>query len=407
MNKQVLFFILTFSLGLMATYGQESLTHKIIENYDSDTQQYSEVFKEEYTYNSKSELAETKDSYWMSIAWIPLSRNQYSYNSNSYLTESIYSNYNDATKSYTNSSREVQNYNGDKIIEDITYTWDNGAWKNNEKTDFVYAGNNIATYHSYTWNGVQWIDDDRGTVSYVANKISEITTEEFENNIWTLSDKTIYTRNASTGKIIEIIYQTWDGVRWENDDKIDYTVDTNGNRITEIYSESLDGITWIENDKLDYTYDKSTLMSKYRNPFNVNAYFNDLGIDDLPYYNKLLSSIASENTSADIPSRGAATWEIENRTIYYYSDDTMGLNDLSDSNFITIYPNPVTNTLNIKLKDQIQADASLFDINGRKIFEQKIQALNTSLNIEALNAGIYVLKIYSDNGFATKRITKN
>ena len=403
MKKQILFFVLTFLLGLMTTYGQESLTYKIIEHYDSDTQQYSEVLKEEYTYNSKGELTETKDSYWMAIAWIPFSRNQYFYNSNGYLTESIYSSYNDITKAYTNSSREVLNYTNNKIIGDIIYTWENGAWKNVEKTDFVYAGNNISTFHSYKWDGAQWIDDDRGTVSYVANKISEIITEVFENNIWALSDKTIYIRNASTGKIQDIIYQIREGAAWVNDEKTSFTIDTNGNRITEVYSESLDGITWVENDKIDYTYDKATLMSKYRNPFNVNTYLNDLGVDDLPHYNKLLSSIMSDNSSANIP----ATWEINSRTLYFYSDDTMGLNDLSDSNFITIYPNPVKNTLNIKLKNQIQADASLFDVNGRKVLEQKIQALNTSINIEDLNAGIYVLKIHSDNGFATKRVTKN
>ena len=139
----------------------------------------------------------------------------------------------------------------------------------------------------------------------------------------------------------------------------------------------------------------------------MNIHLNDLGVDDSPHFNKLLSSISSANSSADNPVPGAATWETDSRTIYYYSDDTMGLNDLSNSNFVTIYPNPVKNTLNIKLKDQIQADASLFDINGRLVLKQKIQALSTSLNIEALNSGIYILKIQTESGFATKRISKN
>ena len=407
MKKSLLFFILTFSLGLITTFSQESLTYKIIEGYDSDTQKYSEVFKEEYTYNSKGELTETRGYYWMSIVWIPLTRSQYFYDANGYLIESISSSWNDATKSFVNNSREVHNYTNNKIIGDVSYTWDNGGWKQKDKTDFVYAGNNISTFHSYKWNGAQWIDDDRGVVTYVANKISEIITEDFENNIWALSDKTIYKRNASTSKIEEILYQTWNGAAWENDEKTNFTIDANGNRITDIYSESQDGITWVEEDKLDYAYDKSTLMSTYRNPFNVNIHLNDLGVDDLPHFNKLLSSISSANSSADNPVPGAATWETDSRTIYYYSDDTMGLNDLSNSNFVTIYPNPVTNTLNIQLKDQIQADASLFDINGRLVLEKKILALSTSLNIEALNSGIYILKIQTESGFATKRISKN
>ncbi|MEO5788538.1 MAG: T9SS type A sorting domain-containing protein [Gelidibacter sp.] len=407
MKKHILFFVLTFLLGLFTTYSQESLTHKIVEYYDSDTQVYSEALKEEYTYNSKGELAETKDFYWLSIAWIPASKIQYTYDNNGNLTETVFSSWNDFTKAYTNIFRDVLTYTNNKIIQEITYTWDNGVWKPEDKTDFVYSGNNIASFNSFEWNGTLWINDERGVVNYVANKISEIIIEDFENNIWVLSDKTIYKRNASSDRIEEILFQTWEGVAWKNDDKINFTTDTSGNRITEIYSKSPDGIIWEENDKIDYTYDKTILLSKYRNPFNTNSYQNDAGLDDIAHYNKLLTSITSENTSAQIPVRGAATWEIETRSTYYYSDDTMDLNDLSDSNFVSVYPNPTTNMFNIKLRDQIQADASLFDINGRKVLEKKIQALNTSLNIEALNAGIYVLKIYSDNGFATKRITKN
>ena len=407
MKKQILFFILIFSLGLISTYGQESLTYKIIENYDSDTQKYSEVLKEEYTYNSKGELAETKNSYWLSIAWVPGSRTQYAYDNNGNLTESIYSSWNDFTKAYTNIVRNVLTYTNNKIVQEITYNWANGDWKPQDKTEFVYSGNNIASFNSFEWNDTLWINDERGVVNYVGSKISEIIIEEFDKNIWVLSDKTIYKRNATSDRIEEILFQTWENMAWKNDDKINFTSDASGNRISEIYSESPDGIIWEQNDKIDYTYDITTLLSKYRNPFNTNSYQNDYGLEDIAHYNKLLTSINSENTSAQIPGQGAATWEIDSRTTYYYSDDILSLNDLSASNFVSVYPNPTTNRLNIKLREQMNANASLFDINGRKVIEQKIQALNTSLNIEALNAGIYVLKIYSDSGFATKRITKN
>jgi hypothetical protein len=85
----------------------------------------------------------------------------------------------------------------------------------------------------------------------------------------------------------------------------------------------------------------------------------------------------------------------------------MNLKDLSDSNFITVYPNPVKNILNITLSEYTEANTSLYDVTGRLVLQQKLQALNTSLNIETLNSGMYLLKVFTDQGFATKRITKN
>ncbi len=404
MKKQLLFVVFTLLWVSTTSYGQESLTHKIIQDYDSDTQEYNDVFKEEYTYNDNGQLKETKGYYWMSIIWTPASQTQYTYDTNDNLTQTIYLSWNDATKSFMNVFRNDLSYTNNNLTSEISYNWVSVEWKQKDKTDFVYDGDNMVSFHSSEWNGTQWTADDRGVVNYEANKISEVIIEEFENNIWVLSDKNIYHRDAATGHISEFIFQTWENSAWKNDEKINYKIEAN-NRMTEIFSTSPDGINWVQTDKTDYDYDLSTLLSKYRSPFYVNVHLNEIGIDDMPHYNRLLTSTTSENSNDDMPS--AASWEIETRSIYYYSDDTMGFNDLSASNFVNVYPNPVKNTLNIKLKDQIQADARLFDINGRLVLEQKIQALNTSLNIEALNAGIYILKIYSDNGFATKRITKN
>lgn len=157
------------------------------------------------------------------------------------------------------------------------------------------------------------------------------------------------------------------------------------------------GATWNPDSKTEYTYNMSELITSYYHPFNANSFFYDLELEDFPHYNKVLTSKEYNYNSG---------WVITNRSTYHYSDDPLSVEEfnIADAN---IFPNPVKDVLNIELKNQTKAEASLFDTNGRLFLKQKLQALQTPINIETLSAGVYVLKIQTENGFATKRIVKN
>ena len=60
---------------------------------------------------------------------------------------------------------------------------------------------------------------------------------------------------------------------------------------------------------------------------------------------------------------------------------------------VTIYPNPVNNTLNI---DNISGKASVYDITGKQMIEDA--SFNGSLDVSQLNAGIYLIKINDIDG---------
>ena len=398
MKQQLLILTIAFFVGLCTSHGQEHLSHTIFEAYDTDTDSYSEAMKQEFTYNTNGQLTMITYSIKDGTNWIETLRNEFKYNASGNLIEESYATKMSPSSAWINQKKNVTVYTGNRVTSEENFEWENGEWKPDEKTILNYVGNRIETFDVFEWENMQWEDDSRGVITYSGNKIASVTTEEFKNGVWTLDDRDVYTRSATT-RIKDYINQDWNGAEWENDEKISYTDDTKGNRLTEIKSESDDGITWELEDKIEYTYDNTALMSNYYNPFSVDSFSISWGLADAPHYNKVLSNIEY--------SYDDSRWELSGRTTYYYSDDTMGLNDLSNSNFVTVYPNPVKNTLNIKLKNHIQADASLFDINGRLVLDQKIHSLSTSLNIEALNSGIYILKIRAENGFATKRITKN
>ncbi len=82
------------------------------------------------------------------------------------------------------------------------------------------------------------------------------------------------------------------------------------------------------------------------------------------------------------------------------------INKLDQS--IRIFPNPVSDNLQLKLDDFSSLPLSIVfkDINGRKILEKNINTIGTNLNLSDLKAGIYFLYLYSNQGFTTRKIIK-
>ena len=78
-------------------------------------------------------------------------------------------------------------------------------------------------------------------------------------------------------------------------------------------------------------------------------------------------------------------------------------NILTDN--ISIYPNPVNDILNIKLKDNQKISFVITDINGREIISKTSN--DNNINVSNLKKGIYFVKITNDNSSITKKIIKN
>ena len=80
--------------------------------------------------------------------------------------------------------------------------------------------------------------------------------------------------------------------------------------------------------------------------------------------------------------------------------------EVSASNFET-YPNPATNVVNISSKNNGINSVVMTDVNGRTVKNVTIASTTeTQINISDLAAGVYMMKITSNEGTATKKIIK-
>ena len=81
------------------------------------------------------------------------------------------------------------------------------------------------------------------------------------------------------------------------------------------------------------------------------------------------------------------------------------ISGISDINYInaSIYPNPTSDNIYISSERKI-ISIDIINIIGEQVLHKKSEG-NTSINLSMLDEGIYFIKVNSDKGFSTKKIT--
>ena len=92
-----------------------------------------------------------------------------------------------------------------------------------------------------------------------------------------------------------------------------------------------------------------------------------------------------------------------------YMIDGVGINDLAYEN-LQVYPNPVTNELNIRfdIEKSNTLTVRLVNMNGQIVREEKAQGFSgeykSSFDLSNEAKGVYVLSIISDKGKVDKKV---
>ena len=73
---------------------------------------------------------------------------------------------------------------------------------------------------------------------------------------------------------------------------------------------------------------------------------------------------------------------------------------------IKIYPNPTTDNITVRVVGESQLNYTLYDVNGRKLSNGKLQNGETSIDMSDLAAGSYVLKVTGNGAENGYRINK-
>jgi len=79
----------------------------------------------------------------------------------------------------------------------------------------------------------------------------------------------------------------------------------------------------------------------------------------------------------------------------------------AESATLKVYPNPVTEQLNIQLSSPFKdASVRLYDVLGKQVMDSKITTNHKSINTSALAKGVYLMKIEAQDLSVTRKIIK-
>lgn len=127
-----------------------------------------------------------------------------------------------------------------------------------------------------------------------------------------------------------------------------------------------------------------------------------------------LNDLKANNPASDLARVRQIGFWLVNGTFYmdnllFYKGNYQALTSAREVDFkstVSIYPNPVQNTLFVKLTDNSNSRLSVFDATGKKIFEQEING-DFAYDMSALHNGIYYVRVANaNNTYSTKIIKK-
>ncbi|WP_456440636.1 T9SS type A sorting domain-containing protein, partial [Psychroserpens sp.] len=86
---------------------------------------------------------------------------------------------------------------------------------------------------------------------------------------------------------------------------------------------------------------------------------------------------------------------------------TLSATDVINTNEFSISPNPATSRLNVYLpSNSTNATISVYDVLGKHIYTNQIDALTASIDVSKWNSGVYLVRISTDSTTQTKRFVK-
>ena len=269
----------------------------------------------------------------------------------------------------------VYTQKGDQIeVEEIYSYFIEGKWEYDEKFVSLYNSDDLYSpveYYEYYYN------EDK----------------------WDLDWKRIATEFDEKGRPIVIIETT----TWDEDDvnRQDITYNENGLFNLIIYSELKAEDTWEPYGKREFFYDEDGKLTK--EVYSYYWYNNDMLEGEKEWV--VSNTIEYEYDENGNKARESFIEEEWTETFYYtyfYSSSTG--NDVIFSVQSSIYPNPVSDVLNVTLEDADNAVISLVNAAGSVMVQQKTSKTVTSIPVQSFAKGYYFLIVQTSKGVKTHTV---
>lgn len=324
-------------------------------------------------YDSQGRKTNRLDQDWDATLWINVSQINWVYEGNS--TTQIEQDW--TAGAWENKSKDITVYHTPLLYESVTsYEWANGSWENDSKVEYTYTSSDKPLlFKTFLGDGSSWKNNSRWIYSYDNDDNNDSTIFEGWNQNdgdwlrYYLELNTFSNQNL----IINTLRKTWvtNSQTYQNNRNTTYTYNEDGNN-TFWLVESWVNNAWENSDRSFYEYDGfGNLITQ-----NLEYWVNDW----VEYY------------------RMHNYWESYNASDIY---------ELAYLN-LKIYPNPVSDLLNIEISESINAEYKVVILSqsGAQLAASVIKNSKANIDLSPFAPGIYFVTVSDGENKSTKKIVK-
>ncbi len=127
---------------------------------------------------------------------------------------------------------------------------------------------------------------------------------------------------------------------------------------------------------------------------NLEFYPNELGVTTvtMTFQNNGSTLLGGENTKT-------VTFPITVVT------DAPNLSEvINTEDYLTVYPNPCSDIVHVKLPDNNYTSLQVIDLTGKTVFEKNVTSLDEKIVVKNFSSGIYFIKAIGQNGIKKTKI---
>jgi hypothetical protein len=383
---------------------------ELLEQLSTEPFAGTNVMKTTWAYDTHGNMTEMVFYYWYGSEWEITDgyKTIYTYDNNGNITEEISQYWDYSTNDWMNDWRETTTYdNNGNITEEMGQEWINDAWVNDWKDTYTLNGNGVPTSLLVsTWVNDAWVIEgqyiDVVWHNWQKEQIQSYVYQYFYNDVWINAER--LTASYSGDNYVEV-YEYWSGSVWENEYRDSYTASATEEVWTYEYWENGE---WVYGDRYTDTYDDHGNWTGYTYEYWENGEWQ-IDYGDMAAH--------TYNNDGDLIETIQKYWDYEleeyvNSGRYVYSNFQYfesGITDRNSLENVTIFPNPVSSSIHIQIDDP-EIDFYRLDIMnlaGQTIYSNSYSNLSSSINVENLEQGLYILRITADNNkIHTYKLTK-
>jgi hypothetical protein len=186
-----------------------------------------------------------------------------------------------------------------------------------------------------------------------------------------------------------------DGTLGEAYDKRSYTRNTNSTISYEVYETFTKG-EWKNESKSEFSYNSVLTTENVILPYEIsNNFWESRYFQFGPPLQKQYYSYFNNE------------WVQSSTVNYYYCNQETDINDLKNTGTLSVYPNPVTNILNLVSDNECGTNCRLIDMTGQTILSVSLSPGQKTIDVSAIKNGCYFLQINENKGVSrTVKIVK-